>query len=72
MSVLLKHPEGEVLVEELPSNRRPLRIRHFTEQLSKPQKTCETDYGLDLIQSILDEKSPLFLCRRRAPSLAPG
>lgn len=58
---LLKHKDGYVQVEELPTGNRRIRVEVVAD-LFMPIKECETSYPLNLIQKILDVKGPAWLC----------
>jgi SAM-dependent methyltransferase len=71
MSVALPHPEGRVLVDDLPGGRRRIHV-----SLNDPTKylavaTVDTAYPLDLIDALLRCKGPAWLgdeiCRDEQP-----
>lgn len=61
MSLTLKHPKGNVLITELAHDKRRITINP-SQGIFVPIRSCETDYPISLIESILNVKGVDYLC----------
>ena len=59
---ILKHPDGEVHIDELANGTRRLTVRCFDESTYMPKQSCETSYPLELIELTLKVTGPAWLC----------
>jgi 2-polyprenyl-3-methyl-5-hydroxy-6-metoxy-1,4-benzoquinol methylase len=62
MSVLLKHPRGEVVVKELPDGRKEIKSSVWDASTFVPSNTWVTGYDIELLRLILDVKGPAWIC----------
>lgn len=62
MATTLEHPDGQVLIEELPDQRRRLTVIPKDKDLFMLKSRLETFYPVDLIQLLLDEIGPAPIC----------
>lgn len=62
MSSVLQHPKGVVRIEELANNTRKIVVEDADPSMVVTRKSCETSYGLPLIEKILRVKGPGALC----------
>jgi len=62
MSTTLRHPAGEVWVDELPDGKRRITVQPYSESMFVPRKSCVTSYPAGLIELILNVKGPSYLC----------
>jgi hypothetical protein len=58
MTMILRHPEAAVSVEERPDRRRHLTIVRVSDELFVPRGECETTYPLALIELLLGATQP--------------
>jgi SAM-dependent methyltransferase len=72
MTVILRHPEGVVSVEERANGRRRLTIVPSNDELFVPRGECETTYPMALIELILGVKGPAYLCDEILRDEDPG
>jgi len=61
MATILKYPEAEIKIVELPGGKREITIDSANRWLSEKDRCIETQYPLDLIQLILSVKGPYSL-----------
>ena len=61
MKTTLKHKDGNVFVEDFPSDKNKVYVELLNKNLFMPTNTCETSYPIDLIDKIL-LKGPNYLC----------
>lgn len=59
--VILAHPEGPVIVEELEAGRRQVSVELFDPSTFIPEPVVETSYPVELIQAILALRGPAQL-----------
>jgi len=62
MSMLLKHPQGDVVVKEIPDGRKEIKSSVWDASTFVPSNTWVTRYDIDLLRLILDVKGPAWIC----------
>lgn len=62
VSIVLKHPDARVYIDELSNGRKNITICRIKSSIFIKQKTCQTHYPIDLIRQILNLKTPAYLC----------
>jgi len=62
MSLVLQHPQGDVVVEELPGGRRENKSLVKDASTFVPCNTWVTGYDIALLRLILDVKGPAWMC----------
>lgn len=71
MSLTLTHPKGDVLISDLSENKKRITVSPLGNAFI-PIKTCETDYPISLIESILDIKGADYLCDEICRDIDPS
>ncbi len=62
MSLVLQHPQGDVVVEELPDGRRQIKSLVKDASTFVPCNTWVTGYDTALLKLTLDVKGPAWMC----------
>lgn len=62
MSIELEHPKARVQIDELSTGKKHITVQSLDESIFIPIKDCDTSYSVELIQHILNAKSPSGLC----------
>jgi SAM-dependent methyltransferase len=62
VAVVLEHPEGRALVEDLGAGRRRVTVEPSRESTFVSRYSCDTSYPPELIQRILGSKGVGYLC----------
>jgi ubiquinone/menaquinone biosynthesis C-methylase UbiE len=58
----LEHPQGKVLIQELSNGKRRLEVSVSDQNTFVSSSKWETSYPVELIQRIMEIKSPAYLC----------
>ena len=53
VTVVLDHPDGRVLVEDVGRGRKRVSVELFEPSTFMPSSSAETDYSIELIEQIL-------------------
>jgi 2-polyprenyl-3-methyl-5-hydroxy-6-metoxy-1,4-benzoquinol methylase len=59
--MMLEHPEGCVIIEDLGSGRKRVAVELADPSAYMPDRVAETDYSLELIEAILALRGPAML-----------
>ena len=62
MSIVLKHPDARVFVDELSNGKKQITIQRIKKSIFIKERSCQTHYTIDLIKQILLLKTPSYLC----------
>ena len=62
MTEILNHKDGRILLEPAISGKFSIRVEMTNKSIFCPTDRCETTYGIELVNRILDFKGPAYLC----------
>ena len=62
MPEILQHDQADILLLDLPNGKRRIQVKPHSADLYIHRNGWETAYPLALIQRILDQKGPSYLC----------
>ncbi len=62
VTVVLDHPDGRVVVEDVGRGRKRVSVELFEPSTFMPSSSAETDYSIELIEQILAFRGPARLC----------
>jgi len=71
MSDILDHHDAHIEVTPIDGDRKKIVVDHYDPDAIVPWTSCETDYPLDLIKLILENKSASHLCEEILRDISP-
>ncbi len=72
MTVVLRHPDGVVIVDRAASGRNRVNVKMPGNERISGREALETSYPVGLIDAILDAKGPTWLCEEIRRDEGPG